>query len=92
MSSANISEATEAAAFNTRRLYKMKQIPCHDPQGYPQGIVTNTNDVPALQGKLVKELQRHVVKLLGHLPVQLLQPFGLSPYPRKDNLTMSAEC
>ena len=51
--------------------------------------MADTNGVPALPDQVVMELQRHVAGLLGQLPDQLLQPFGLSPYLQKDNLTMS---
>ena len=53
--------------------------------------MTDTDDVPALQGQLVTELQRHVVELPGQLPVLFLQPFSLSPYPRKDNSKVYGE-
>lgn len=52
--------------------------------------MTDTNDVPALQDQLLWEQQQHVAGLLGQLPVQLLQLFGLFPFLQKDNLTMSA--
>ncbi len=67
----------------------MKQIPFHEAS--PPGILTDTYDVSVSQGQVVMELPQYVVVLLGQLPVQFLQLFGLSPYPQKDHSKVYGE-